>query len=65
MTNREYLLKTAEFDVLVQMNKGLERVSQDDAACIMDCFMNEKELAKRCKAQCEKCIAAWLNEERK
>lgn len=58
--NREKLLEQSLYDLLVKMNEQLDKNNM--AACIMVCFMETAEAEKRCRAKCEDCIAAWLNE---
>ena len=70
MTNRERLLKTAEYDLLCRMQENIEKffVSSDDNGeniCIMD-ILNAYRIGVRhrvANGDCKKCIAAWLNEE--
>lgn len=63
MTNREYLLQLAEYDLLVKINEGM--LAGYD--CIMDVFDKSPDsVAKRCGkngANCEKCLQSWMNEE--
>lgn len=64
MTNREKLLQTAEYDALCRMNANL-RTNKAFAPCIMTA-LGEKVRMVRClehEADCDKCIADWLNEE--
>lgn len=65
--NRDALSQMAIYDLLCRMNKRLrENEGKDDfaetRACIMDCFMDSSESEQRCMCNCEKCIAAYLNE---
>ena len=63
MTNREKILKTSEYDLLVKMN-AYNETHKD--ACILDMLTNGATV-NRCwdnfVGGCEECIAAWLNEE--
>ncbi|MBR0340799.1 MAG: hypothetical protein IJH64_00840 [Oscillospiraceae bacterium] len=67
MTNREKLLHTNLYDLLCRMNERLrdnegKNENDESRACIMDCFMESSESERRCFANCEKCIASYLNE---
>lgn len=66
MTNREKLLTTSEYDTLVRMNENTSIIS-GGRRCIMDVLHGKHDdyVINRCKTycDCEKCIAAWLNEE--
>lgn len=67
MTNREKLNRECIYDLLCRMNKRLRENEWKDEttetrACIMDCFMDSSESEHRCMCNCEKCIAAYLNE---
>lgn len=59
MTNRERLIKTNEYDLLIRMQKCL---LESNCNCILD-TLSDKYVA--CKSSCEKCIREWLNEEEK
>lgn len=66
MTNRQKLLTTSEYDLLVKMNDALlgeyEAQSQH---CILD-VITEKDNSCRERSiacDCEECIQKWLNEE--
>lgn len=68
MKNREWLRNQSEYDLLCRMNEQLDKndkQSDEFHPCIMDCFMDDKDSDKWCKGNCEKCIQAWLNEERR
>ena len=73
MKNREWLLKTAEVDVLKDMNDRLQRTfsqtGSGEVTCIMDCLHKSgSDVVSACNAhegECTACIAAWLNEERR
>lgn len=59
MTNREKLLKTSEYDLLVRMNNYM---LGGGCFCVLDALTgNERSCAS--DIDCSKCIAAWLNEE--
>lgn len=67
MTNREKLNSIALYDLLCRMNKLLRGNEGKDEeaetrACIMDCFMDSSKSEQRCRCNCEKCIASFLNE---
>lgn len=67
MTNREKLLHTNLYDLLCRMNERLrdnegKNENDESIACIMDCFMDSSESERRCFANCERCISAFLNE---
>lgn len=66
MTNREKLLNTAEYDLLLSMQKELEYARQHGkpSPCIMDA-LGENIVGLRCckhNGKCDECIAGWLNE---
>lgn len=71
MTNRKKLLKTNEYDTLVRMNENMSIAG--GRICIVDVLYGGPDdspkranyIINRCKTycDCEKCIAAWLNEE--
>ena len=68
--NRDAIAQMAIYDLLCRMNKRLrdneEKNENDESrACIMDCFMESSESERRCFANCERCVAAYLNEETK
>lgn len=65
MTNREYLLKTAVYDALIQMNERLNDMNHlSRAYCILDLLDVPSDYCNVQKS-CKDCIAAWLNTERK
>lgn len=72
MTNREKLLHTNIYDLLCRMQDNIENfyVSSDDNGeniCIMD-ILNAGMAGVRHRVadgNCQKCIAAFLNEEEK
>lgn len=60
MTNRERLIKTNEYDLLVKIQKCLH---ESICRCILD-TISDKYVA--CKSSsCEECLKKWLNEEEK
>lgn len=68
MTNRDYILKTNECDMLSGINLGI----MDDAKCVIEAITGEYQYYEKercrihtCREKCEKCISAWLNQERK
>lgn len=62
MKNREKLLKTASYDILLKMQENLEAANKrGDTPCIMNVIGAESY--DRCNSECETCIAKWLNEE--
>ncbi len=58
MTNREYLIKTNPYDVLIDFNRKMKK------RCVMEVL--HPNFWDRCGhyEDCETCIAEWLNEER-
>lgn len=74
MTNRDYILKTNPYDILIHMN-GL---MTDNFKCVKELFnetryyIREGDEDVRCiyseerkkNISCDKCIQRWLNEER-
>lgn len=60
MTNRDFMTKTCSYDILMQMNNGIYNKYQQ---CIMNCFMPEKDVAKRCHHDCSYCIKDFLKED--
>lgn len=58
--NREKLMEQSMYDLLCSMNEQLDKNGM--SACIMDCLMTTAEAEMRCRAKCEDCIAAWMNE---
>lgn len=65
--NRDVLNQICLHELLCRMNKRLmdneeKNESDESRACIMDCFMESSESERRCFANCERCIAAFLNE---
>ena len=67
MTNREWLLKTSEYDRLLEMQENLERINicEEDKPCIMDVLGARMVYARHMKynGNCKMCIAEWLREE--
>ncbi len=61
MKNRQKLLKTNEYDVLLQMNKYL--VNQCVDLCIIDLLENKTTDCPVNVKDCEDCISQWLNKE--
>lgn len=58
--NRDNLMKQSLYDLLCSMNEMLKR--NTSCVCIMECFMQSLDAEERCKKDCSKCIAEWLNE---
>lgn len=61
MKNRDWFLKTATIDRLMEMNDNFVK-SGGNPFCIMKCL--EPERACRYYS-CYECLCSWLNEERK
>lgn len=59
MTNRERLIKTNEYDLLVRMQKCL---LESNCRCILDTISYKYVV---CKSSCEECIREWLNKKEK
>lgn len=55
MTNRERLLRTNPYDLLIMLNDSLEEI------CVLDIF--GYQTLKNCNGKCDKCIENWLNQE--
>lgn len=63
MTNREWLLNTNEYDILLYIQNCLEYKEQN---CILEC-LDKKDyntVCKKFKCKCKDCIQHWLNSER-
>ncbi len=63
MKNRQKLLKTNEYDILLRMNARLE--SLEPSLCVLDLLEN-KPITGECPVNvkdCEDCISQWLNKE--
>ncbi len=63
MKNREKLLKTNEYDILLQMNARLTWLKP--SVCVMDLLENRSGICE-CPVNvkdCEDCISQWLNKE--
>jgi len=62
MTNREKLLNTNIYDLLVKMNDNMIT-----SMCVLDLFVDGFVACPKCETisdfNCNKCIADWLNEE--
>ena len=68
--NRDALNQICMYDLLCRMNERLrdnegKNENDESRACIMDCFMDSSKSERRCFANCERCIATYLNEEAK
>lgn len=65
LTNRDWLLRKNEYDMLIEMNDKLTARSEltDIRTCVMCILPNVEE--HRCykfDVDCERCIQSWLNE---
>lgn len=63
LTNRDWLLRKNEYDMLIEMNDRLDALTEDPCICIMSILPNAAP--DRCevfKPDCERCIQSWLNE---
>ena len=65
--NRDAIAQMAIYDLMCRMNERLrdndgKNENDESRACIMDCFMDSSESERRCFANCERCISAFLNE---
>lgn len=64
MTNRDKILKTSEYDLLLKMQKNMHtlKLNSDGIAnfCIIDTL--EGVIMPCIHSSCEKCIAEYLNE---
>lgn len=65
-TNREKLLNTAAYDLLLEMQERLEYARQHEQPnpCIMD-VLGQNLVTLRCyhyHGDCRACIAGWLSE---
>lgn len=59
MKNRERLLNTNQYDLLIRMQNNLEKGME--IYCILDIITGK---LKQCNGmECEECIQQWLNEE--
>ena len=76
MTNRDYILKTCPYDIIVNLNKS---IIYDDYKCIIETLKDTRiyiretdgerarcinSLERKHFKNCEQCIQRWLNEER-
>jgi hypothetical protein len=61
MKNREKLLNTNIYDFLMQINAKLDRFGS--RLCVLDLLRINPVADAECIANCEKCIAQWLNKE--
>lgn len=57
MTNRERLLRTNLYDLLIMINENLAEVED---VCVLDVFDYQ---TLNCIGKCDKCIENWLNQE--
>lgn len=65
MTNRQWLLGTSEYDILLKANERLKKAwNGNSPVCMLDVLSKEERDCREFN-DCEKCIQAWLNEERK
>lgn len=69
MKNRDWFLKTATIDRLMQMNKRLR--DTNTGVCILTCLMSQDEALDYCSNHCVngrrvcfQCIQDFLNKER-
>lgn len=61
MTNREKLIQTNIYDVLLDLNKAITGFTCD---CVMAALTEGKiEYSAFCCDSCSECIAKWLDEE--
>ena len=63
MKNRQKLMKTNEYDILLRMNARLE--SLEPSLCVLD-LLEDKPVTGYCPVNvkdCEDCISQWLNKE--
>lgn len=60
MKNREKLLNTSSYDLLLKAQKELDR----HGMCVLMLFQ-QPDVYERCSGLCELCIERWLNEEAK
>jgi hypothetical protein len=63
MTNRDRILQTNEYDLLLHAQKILDE-HKVNILCILTLF-GEQDVSKRCSGLCELCIERWMNEEAK
>ena len=66
MTNRDKLLKSSEYDVLLRMNKNIQQANiNNETPCIMTALgePNRHYLCMMYDQDCKKCVASWLNME--
>ena len=62
MKNRERLLKTNPYDLLLKAHKGLRK----HGLCVIQFVgLSSSGVVDRCSDLCELCIERWLNEEAK
>lgn len=66
-TNREWLNKMSLYDMLMMMQRGIERANCNEiAVCVMNA-LHDTQWYDRCtrhNGKCENCIAGWLGEKR-
>ena len=75
MTNRDYILKTAPYDLLMKLNNSIK--FSNEYFCLMEHLRDEyiygvaEDKETRCRyatdrenADCDKCMQRWLNEPR-
>ena len=66
MTNREKLLKEAEYDKLIRMNENIQQANiHDETPCILTALgePNRHYLCMMYDPDCKKCVQSWLNME--
>lgn len=59
MKNRERLLRTNKYDLLLRIQSNLNK-SEDPSLCVLDMISGHRV---ECKPPCKNCIQEWLNEE--
>lgn len=61
MTNRQRLLNSCEYDLLLNAQKVLDE--SGSSVCVLELLgMKRSEMISRCSGLCELCIQRWLNE---
>ena len=76
MTNRDYILKTCPYDLLIELKDAIN--FNHEYLCLMEHLRDEyiygvdEDNKNRCRLStqreyidCDKCIQKWLNEERR
>lgn len=61
MKNRERLLKTNEYDLLLRIQRYMDSWG-DGEMCVLEPIMM-KNVLNNCNKCCSKCIQKWLNDE--